>query len=93
MPRDLKIFILAAAVATLVTGLSFFLRAASSPNWAVRVYLGLMKGSLIPSLQRYARNPRTYSGREGAFAIWFLTFFLVFMIAVFLGHSCGRQSC
>jgi hypothetical protein len=92
MPHDLKIFLVAAAVATFVAALSLVLRSTNSPNWAVRVYLHLMRLTFIAPLARYARTPRVYSGREGLLAIWFLTFFSIFLIGV-LASSCGRQSC
>lgn len=93
LSHDLLVFLEAAAVATVVVVLSALLRSTGSPNWAVRVYLQLMNLSDIPPMRRYARTTRTYSGREGLLAIWFLVFFVVFMVAVSLGPSCGRQSC
>jgi hypothetical protein len=93
LSHDLLVFLAAAAVATVVAVLSVSLRSAGSPNWAVGVYLQLMRWSGIPPMRRYARAVRAYSGREGLLAIWFLVFFVVFMIGVSLAPSCGRQSC
>jgi hypothetical protein len=93
LAHDLKILLVAATVATVAAVLSASLRSAESPNWAVRVYLQLMRLSGIPPLSRYARTPRVYSGREGLLAIWFLVFFLIFAISVSMWPSCGRQSC
>jgi hypothetical protein len=93
MPPDLLLFLVAVATATVVAFLSRRRDSPGPPNWAVGLYLGLFRLTLLPPLQRYARARTVTSGREQFLAAWFLTFFLIFLVGIFLLSSCGRRAC
>jgi hypothetical protein len=87
-PMSYEVFLIAAAVATVVAYQSMRSRpmeppagqSQNPPNWAIRFYLCAMAVSGIPFLQRYAKAPRANSTREGFLVAWFLTFIVVAFI-------------
>jgi hypothetical protein len=100
LPPEFNVFLIAAAVATVVAYQSMPSRPAespvgrpqNSPNWAVRFYLWLMAQSGIPFLQRYAKAPRASSPREGYLVAWFLTFIIVAFMANVIAIRAGAAA-
>ena len=84
MPADARVALVAAVIALIPAWLMTRGSDPSRPGWAVRLYLGLLRGSDVPPLSAAASRRSRFPVREAFLATWFLLFFLLFGIGLFI---------